>query len=109
MHRPVRQQPPPLQLSPAQQASPVPPHFTQMLLWQVVPAPQAAVPRQQGSPGPPQATHEPPVAAVVHRAPGSQLVPQQACPRAPQPEQWPALQLPPVLPHADPEATQVPP
>ena len=109
--RPDRQQPLPSHLSPPQQASPVPPHLAQMFPWQVLPAPQAAPFTQQGSPGPPQATQVPPVVeAVVQREAGSwQELPQHIWPRAPQPEQRPAVQEPPVLPQADPAARQVPP
>ncbi len=87
----------------------MPPHFAQMLPLQMLPAPQGVLFRQHGSPGPPQATHEPVGATAVQRAPGSQDEPQQLCPRAPQFEQRPPPQVPPVLPQEVPGAMQVPP
>jgi hypothetical protein len=80
-----------------------------MLPLQMVPAPQGVLFRQHGSPGPPQDTHEPVGTPAVQRAPGSQVEPQQACPRAPQPEHRPPPQVPPVLPQDVPGAMQVPP
>ena len=54
--------------------------------------------------------HVPPVAAVVeHFVEGAeQTFPQHACPAAPQPEHFPGLHVPNVVPQAPADATQVP-
>jgi hypothetical protein len=99
----------------AQQVWPGLPHTTQMLFWQMVPEPQGVAPGQQDSPAPPQATQvpaAPPTMVVVQRVLGSlQEVPQHVCPRPPQPEQRPAVQVPPppapAGPHAEPLGTQM--
>jgi hypothetical protein len=116
MQRPARQQPLALHWLLAQQVWPGLPHTTQMLLWQSVPAPQGVAPGQQDSPGPPQPTQVPltvpPTLVLEQRVPGSlHEVPQQVCPLLPQPEQRPAMQVPPPLaigPQAEPLGTQVP-
>lgn len=110
MHWPARQQLLPAQVLPVQQGSPGPPHTLQTLLWQIVPLPQAAPVVQHAWPGPPQATHVPPVVAVVeHFVCGAvQTLPQHGCPEAPQPEHWPPVQLPPAVPHIEPAAMQLP-
>jgi hypothetical protein len=114
MHRPARQQPLPPHWLPLQQLCPGLPHTTQMLFAHRVPAPQGVAPGQQDSPGPPQATQVPPAPPTpleVQRVPGSlHEAAQQGCPLLPQPEQRPAVQVPPVPvpgPQADPPGTQV--
>jgi hypothetical protein len=107
MQRPARQHPLPPHFWPAQQAWPGAPQTTQMLFWQMVPAPQALAPGQQASPGPPQATQVPaaPTTLTEQRVPGSlQDRPQQLSPRRPQPEQRPAWQVPPPVGPAGPQA-----
>lgn len=109
-HRPARQHPPPPQVEPSQHTSPGPPHTTQVVPWQVVPEPQRGALLQQGSPGPPQLMQVPGTVVDVdeHLAPAAlQVLPQQGCPLAPQPEQTPPVHMPLVVPHALPGLTQM--
>ena len=106
--RPPRQHPPPPHVEPSQHTSPGPPQTTQVVPWQVVLALHRGALLQQGSPGPPQLMHVPATAVDVdeHLAPGAlQFVPQHGCPLAPQPEQAPPEQVPPVVPQALPGLT----
>jgi hypothetical protein len=122
MHLLLKQQPEPVQVLPLQQAWPGVPQGTHRPLpelpEQTYPGAQRSaslLDEQQRVLGCPHGEQVP----LAHTMPLSHEVPQQGCPEAPQPEQWPAVQMPPPAEVAPPppefgprqalvSATQVP-
>jgi hypothetical protein len=104
--RPAKQQLFPAHDEPSQQGWPGWPHAVHTELEHTDPPWHCGDVAQHTAPGAP---HDTQVcgAVVEQRVPAEQTVPQQGSPALPQPEHWPFEHVPPLAPHAVPDATQL--